>query len=148
MKNLFEPTTAAEIITRLEKIQPAAQPQWGKMNAAQMMAHCQATFEVYFGGLKPKRNLMGIFFGKMAMKRLISNKPWPKSLPTAKEFIIANERDFQIERTKLVQAISQFSNTGQTVKYFVHPFFGKVTSGVWGKFSYRHLDHHLLQFGV
>jgi hypothetical protein len=148
MKNLFEPITAAEIIGRLEKLQSTTQPHWGKMNPAQMMAHCKATFDVYFGSLKPKRNPMGIFFGKMAMKRLLSDKPWPRSLPTAKEFIIANERDFQTERAKLIEAINQFVEKGQSVGHFVHPFFGKVSSDIWGKFTYRHLDHHLQQFGA
>ena len=146
--NLFEPSAVQNVVSRLQNVTAVTPAQWGKMNAAQMMAHCKATFDVYFGGLKPKRNLMGVFFGKMAMKRLISDKPWPRSLPTAKEFIIANERDFQKERAMLVDAIKQFTEKGQTVSSFVHPFFGKVSSDVWGKFSYRHLDHHLQQFGA
>ena len=148
MHNLFEPTTADEIITRLERIQSSTQPQWGKMNAAQMMAHCQAPFEVYFGEKKMKRGLVGILFGKMAKKKLFVDKPWPKSLPTAKEFIIKDERNLDAERTKLVNWVRRFSSEGYMVTQTVHPFFGKMSSQEWALLAYKHLDHHLQQFGV
>jgi len=109
MNTLFEPTTADVLIFRLEKIQSATQPQWGKMNAAQMMAHCQVAFDVYFGEKKMKRGLIGMLFGRMAKKKLFSDKPWPRSLPTAKEFIIADQRDLAAEKTKLVGRIRRFA---------------------------------------
>jgi hypothetical protein len=148
MHNLFEPTTADEIIFRVEKIDSSAKPLWGKMNAAQMMAHCQAPFEVYFGDKRMKRGLMGMLFGKMAKKKLFIDKPWPKSLPTAKEFIVSDERDLGKEKLKLVQLIKRFNAEGYTIIQTAHPFFGKLSSQEWALFAYKHLDHHLQQFGV
>lgn len=148
MHNLFEPTAADEIIARLEKVQSFTKPQWGKMNAAQMMAHCQAPFEVYFGDKKIRRGLIGVLFGKMAKKKLFVDKPWPKSLPTAKEFIIEGERNLDAEKTKLVNLIRRFSSEGYMVTQTVHPFFGKMSSQEWALLAYKHLDHHLQQFGV
>ena len=29
-----------------------------------------------------------------------------------------------------------------------HPMFGDLTRGEWGRWGYRHMDHHLTQFGV
>ena len=37
MYNLFEPTTAAEVISRIEKLQPTSKALWGKMDVAQML---------------------------------------------------------------------------------------------------------------
>jgi hypothetical protein len=148
MHNLFEPTTAAEIISRIQMLQSNSRAQWGKMNVAQMMAHCQAPFEVYFGERKMKRGLMSLLFGKVAKKKLFTNKPWPKSLPTAKEFIIPDERNFNIEKTKLVDMVNRFSNEGINITSSTHPFFGKLSSQEWALFGYKHLDHHLQQFGV
>jgi hypothetical protein len=148
MHNLFEPTIADEIIARLNKIGSSTQPQWGKMNAAQMMAHCQAPFEAYFGEKKTRRGLVGVLFGKMAKKKLFVDKPWPKSLPTAKEFIIADERNLDAEKAKLVNLIKRFSSEGYMVTQTVHPFFGKMSSQEWALLTYKHLDHHLQQFGV
>jgi hypothetical protein len=148
MNNLFEPATADAIISRLEKIQSTTQPQWGKMNAAQMVAHCQVAFEVYFEEKKLKRGLIGVLFGRMAKKKLFSDKPWPQSLPTAKEFIIADQRDLAQEKAKLVTQIRRFSKEGTSKVVPVHPFFGKMTAEEWATLAYKHLDHHLHQFGV
>jgi hypothetical protein len=148
MNNLFEPTTAEKIIARLEKVESDTQPQWGKMNAAQMMAHCQVGFEVYFGEKKMKWGLIGMLFGRMAKKKLFSDKPWPQSLPTAKEFIISDRRNLAQEKAKLVNQIRRFTAEGNIKVVPVHPFFGKMTSQEWATLAYKHLDHHLHQFGV
>lgn len=148
MHNLFEPVTAVEIITRLERIGPTSQPQWGKMNAAQMMAHCQAPFEVFFGEKKMKQGLIGLLFGKTAKKKLFTNNPWPKNLPTAKAFVIVDERDLIREKMKLVEWIRRFSTEGLTIEQMTHPFFGRMSSQEWAVLAYKHLDHHLQQFGV
>lgn len=146
--NLFEPDSAQEIFTRIERIKASTPANWGKMSAAQMMAHCQATFRAYFGEVKMKRGLVGILFGKMAKKKLFSDKPWPQGLPTDKKFVVADEREFETEKQKLVEAINHFVKEGYTVTACVHPFFGKMSSQEWAILGYKHLDHHLKQFGV
>ncbi|HEY0065903.1 MAG TPA: DUF1569 domain-containing protein [Flavisolibacter sp.] len=148
MGNLFEPAAAEEIISRLQSLQPDARPRWGKMNAAQMMAHCHAPFETYFSEKKMKQALIGMLFGRMARKKLFSNKPLPRNLPTSKEFIIPDQKDFASERERLVEMINRFSTEGYTVPAQVHPFFGKMSAQEWALLAYKHMDHHLQQFGV
>src|SRR4051812_17548132 len=103
MHSLFETTTAAAIIARVQKLSPAAPALWGKMNVSQMMAHCQAPLRAYFGDIKMKRGLIGILFGRVAKKKLFSDKPWPRGLPTAREFVVVDERSFEKEQTQLLQ---------------------------------------------
>jgi hypothetical protein len=146
--NLFEPSAAQDLLSRLNNITATTAPHWGKMNAAQMMAHCQAPFKVYFGEMRLKRALMGYLFGKMAKKRLFGPKPWSKGLPTAPEFKITDEREFSVEKQRLAEYINRFSNEGYTITSTMHPFFGKLSSQEWATLAYRHLDHHLRQFGV
>ena len=148
MHNLFEPTIAANIISRIEKLQPTSQAQWGKMNVAQMLAHCNGPLQDYFEERKNKRELMGLLFGKVVFKQLISNKPWRKGLPTAKEFKIRDTRNFEDEKNRLLNSVNRFSAEGYTITSFVHPFFGKLSSQEYAIFNYKHLDHHLQQFGV
>jgi hypothetical protein len=148
MYNLFESTTATEIISRIEKLQPTSEAQWGKMNVAQMLAHCSGPLEVYFAEKKRKRDLMGLLFGKFAFKQLISDKPWKRNLPTAKEFKIKDARNFEQEISKLVNSVNRFSTDGYAITSFTHPFFGKLSSQEYALFNYKHLDHHLQQFGV
>ena len=146
--NLFEPSAAQEVLSRLGNITASTPAQWGKMNAAQMMAHCQAPFQVYFGEMRLKLGLMGLLFGKMAKKKLFGPQPWARNLPTAPQFRISDEREFSAERQKLMVYVSRFSNEGYTITSTVHPFFGKLSSQEWATLAYKHLDHHLKQFGV
>lgn len=148
MATLFEPTDAEEIILRIQKLQPSSQAQWGKMNVAQMLAHCHAPFEMYFEQKKRRQGLMGLLFARQAKKKLFSDKPWPKGLPTSKEFKIADARDFENEKIRLLNILNRFVNEGYTITTYTHPFFGKMSSQEWGVLGYRHLNHHLSQFGV
>lgn len=146
--NLFETSAAQEILSRLNNISATTQPLWGKMNAAQMMAHCIAPFKAFFGEIRMKRRLMGILFGKMAKKKIYSDKPIPKGLPTDQSFKMSGEKDFIKERDELISYINRFAKEGYSVTSSVHPFFGKMSSQEWAVLGYKHMDHHLRQFGV
>lgn len=146
--NLFEQAAAQEVLSRLNTITANTPANWGKMNAAQMVTHCQAPFKVYFGEMKMKQALIGRLFGKIAKKKLLSPKPWSRNLPTSPEFKIADERNFNAERQRLIDYINRFSTEGYTITSTVHPFFGKMSSQEWATLAYKHLDHHLKQFGA
>ena len=148
MQNLFSQTDAGVVINRIESLQPYSQPQWGKMNVAQMLAHCQVPFAVYFGELKQKRGLMGILFGGMVKKKMLHEGAFTKNLPTAKDFIITDERDFEKEKRQLIEMIKRFTSTADSHTMQQHPFFGKMSGNEWAVLAYKHLDHHLRQFGV
>ena len=146
--NLFEPAAAQEILTRLNSIKQNTPANWGKMNAAQMMAHCTATFKNYFGELNIRQAFIGKLFGKMAKKKMFSNAPVSKGLPTDPNYKISGDKDFETEKKMLVNYINRFVTEGYTVTSRVHPFFGKMSSQEWALLGYKHMDHHLKQFGV
>jgi hypothetical protein len=148
MPDLFEPAVSGTIISRLEKITPSSVAIWGKMNAAQMMAHCQMPFRNFFGEDKVKRGLMGLLFGRIAKKQILADKPFKRNLPTAPSFVIADKRELEVERLKLIAQINRFTKEGKTVEPFKHTFFGHLTQSEWSSLFYKHLDHHLQQFGV
>jgi hypothetical protein len=58
MKNLFEPDSVQEVMTRIEQLKAFSQRQWGKMDVAQMMAHCSAALEMASGKFVAKRKAM------------------------------------------------------------------------------------------
>lgn len=148
MNNLMEPATANEILLRLNKVQANTPAQWGKMNASQMMTHCQRPFEVFFGEKKLKHSLIGMLFGRLAKKQLFTDKPWKKSLPTAPDFVVKDAREFEKEKARLVQLINRITMEGHSTTPPVHPFFGKMSLEEWSTLGYKHMDHHLRQFGV
>jgi Protein of unknown function (DUF1569) len=84
------------------------------------------------------------------MKGLLHNeKSWKKSMPTAPDFVIKDDRNMAAERVQLLSLIDQFhQKNAMGIGDKVHPFFGKLTAEQWGKSMYKHLNHHLEQFGV
>jgi hypothetical protein len=149
MKSLFEPSSYNEIIERVKKLTPQSQRKWGKMEVAQMMAHVKQAFKVPLSDIAVPRMLLGRLLGWAMKAKLYNDEPWKQNLPTAPDFKITNQRDFEQEKKELIGFIDEFYTRGSgNVGKFPHPFFGHFTQEQWGKCMYKHLDHHLKQFGV
>lgn len=150
MKNLFEAATAAEIKSRINQLQPASQRQWGKMNAAQAMAHCATSMEWAVGDTIEPRMFVGRILGPLVKSRVLrDDAPMKRNTPTAKSLVVTNERDLGKERLRLSALIDRFSQAGpQGCTKHAHTFFGRLSPDEWARLMYKHLDHHLRQFGV
>jgi hypothetical protein len=146
VKNLLDPEAKTELINRIQKLNNASHAKWGKMNVGQMLAHMQVQMGVGLGTNTIPRRLIGMIFGPFAKKMMFNDKPFKKSLPTDKSFIMTGEKDFEKEKTGLIAMIEKFKEENLVKK--PHPFFGKMTPEQWGKGTWKHLDHHLQQFGV
>ena len=112
MKNLFEQEGVQEIISRLDRLQPAAVRQWGKMDVAQMMAHCSAGMDMASGRLNPPRAFIGLLLGRLVRPVFTNEKPFVKNNPTDKRLMVADARDFARERENLKAKIRQFHEGG------------------------------------
>lgn len=149
MKTLFDERINIEIVNRVEKITSKTVPLWGKMTAGQMLAHCSVGLESALGDKKQKRTIAGLLFGKFAKKSALGEKPFSKGLPTDKTFIMTEDKNTDFEKANLVILINRFTKAGtEGMSKHPHPFFGKMTPEEWGILQYKHLDHHLRQFGV
>lgn len=149
MKSLFDKPAYEEIVNRLENLNPDSQRQWGKMDVAQMLAHLQQAFKVPLSERPMPRMFLGRLIGVFIKSKLYNDSPWSKGLPTAPEFIIKDTRNFEKEKQQLTELVSRFYKLGpDKVGNFPHPFFGSFSKEQWGKSMYKHLDHHLRQFGV
>ena len=148
IKSLFDNTAYTEIIERLHKLSPDSQRQWGKMQVAQMLAHCKEAFKVPLTDKPLPRMFLGSLLGWMIKSKLYNETPWKQGLPTAPNFNIKDERNFEKEKSSLLELLNKFHNEPQEVGKYPHPFFGKFTTEQWGKSMWKHLDHHLRQFGV
>lgn len=151
MKNLFDAAMANQIKTRLGSLEPQSERRWGKMTPARMLAHCAVSMQWAVGEVVPERGplptrLLGRLVKPMVFR---DDGPLRENSPTAKSLIIADERDFGKERERLTGLIDKFAAGGPAgcTKY-PHTFFGKLTPEEWAILMYKHLDHHLRQFGV
>jgi hypothetical protein len=101
MKNLFQPEAIDEVIARIDQLQPATQRQWGKMDVAQMMAHCSAALDMAAGRLNPPRILIGRLIGSFVKPIYTNEKPLSRNSPTDKKLIVSDQRDFLREQEQL-----------------------------------------------
>jgi Protein of unknown function (DUF1569) len=150
METLFEASRVEEVKRRLLHLQPDAQRQWGKMSPAQMLAHCSAGIEMATGRLRPSRALVGRIIGP-AVKRMAlrEGEPMRRNSPTAKELVVTGDWDFATEQHRLSGLIDRFVAAGPAgCTSHPHSFFGRLTPDEWAILMYKHLDHHLRQFGA
>ena len=150
MKNLFEATTADEVKERIAKLGPNSQRQWGKMTAPQALAHCANTMEFAVGDRNEPRMLIGRILGPLVKSKVLKDdEPMRRNAPTVKSLVVSDERDLAKERQRLCVLIDRFSAGGpQGCTKQPHTFFGPLTPDEWSRLMYKHLDHHLRQFGV
>jgi hypothetical protein len=150
MKNLFEPGRAAELTERLEQVRPDSPRLWGKMTAPQAMAHCAIAMEWAVGDTVAPRMMIGRVIGGLVRKMAVRNDdPMKRNAPTAPDLRVADERELATERGRLIRLIDRFS-TGGPAACTTHPhsFFGRMSPDEWAVLMYKHVDHHLRQFGA
>lgn len=144
---LFEPPAVDGLRSRLDRLRPDARALWGKMNVAQALAHMAVTMEMSLGDRTPPRALIGRLIGPMIKPKALA-APMRQGNPTSPELRIADARDFDVERTRLRGLIDRFVAQGPGgVTNAPHPFFGPMTTDEWALQMWKHVDHHLRQFG-
>ena len=150
MKNLFEATTVEEVKGRMALLRADSARQWGKMNAAQTVEHCSRGLELALGDRRPPRKLIGRILGPMIKpKAFVEGEPMRKNSPTVQGLAVMDERDLVKERERLCGLIDRFAAAGpKGCTSHPHSFFGRLTPEEWSAWMYKHLDHHLRQFGV
>ena len=150
MKNIFQQEVVSEINGRINLLQPNHKANWGKMSVAQMLAHCNVTYEMVYENKHPKPNSFVKFLLKLMVKNaVVTEKPYKKSGPTASSFIIRDDRDFETEKNRLINHINKTQQLGAI--HFDQKeshSFGVLSTTEWNNMFYKHLDHHLSQFGV
>jgi hypothetical protein len=149
MKTLFQKEFVDEILWRIEKLTPDTQRLWGKMNVNQMLAHCSVGMRTATGEIILKSGIFIRLLGFFFKSNTTNETPMQKSSPTHPGFIIIHTSGFENEKQTLIALINKFHQDGGTnTTTNPHAFFGKLTPAQWGSLMYKHIDHHLRQFGA
>jgi len=150
LPDIFCKAVSREVINRIEKLDSQKQPLWGKMTVSQMLAHCCVSYEyVYEDKHKPPGPVMKLILKMLVKNKVVSEKPYSRNGRTAPDFIITDERDFQNEKQRLIGYIWKTQELGKMhFKGKESHSFGKLSCTEWNNMFYKHLDHHLTQFGV
>ncbi|MEP6767023.1 MAG: DUF1569 domain-containing protein [Acidobacteriota bacterium] len=149
MQTLFDASGRKSVVERLDRLTPSSSHQWGKMDVAQMMAHCSAALAVATGDTPRKQALIGRIFGPFVKSSLLGEKPFSRNSPTDPTFVMADQKDFAREKERLTGLIGRFVERGpEHAGAQIHSFLGRLRGDEWGVMMYKHLDHHLKQFGA
>ena len=150
MKTLFDAASVEDVKARLQRLEPGSERRWGTMTAAQAVAHCAAGLEMAAGERLLPRVLIGRILGRLVKRLALGNDaPLRRNSPTAKGLVMADDRDLDLERQRLGGLIDRFAAAGpEGCTRHPHSFFGPLTPQEWAVLMYKHLDHHLRQFGV
>ncbi|MBR9833080.1 DUF1569 domain-containing protein [bacterium] len=147
---MFEKEKVDSIIARINLLTTNSQPVWGKMSVSQMLSHCCVSYELVYENYHPKpKGIKKWLLTKFVKPIVVSEKPYKNNSRTAPEFIIVAEKDFDVEKKRLIEYIIKTQTLGEA--YFDQlesHAFGKLTVREWNTLFSKHLEHHLKQFGV
>lgn len=148
--NIFSKPVVEQIIERINSLTPTTQGKWGKMSVDQMLAHCNVTYELIYDDIHPKTNFLMRFILKTFVKKVVTNEvPYKQNSSTAPQFIVKGDKDFEAERKRLISYITKTQQLGES--HFdgkESHSFGALNKTEWNNMFYKHLNHHLTQFGV
>ncbi|WP_158861196.1 DUF1569 domain-containing protein [Lunatibacter salilacus] len=140
---------AENLISRVDQLTTDAMPLWGKMNPTEMLLHCNATNQAILNWEgKIRKATFRQKLAKFVWMNLMPN--FPKNVKGVKKFDMKGLVDsgkFEEERKTFIDLLRQFP-MHQKPLISPHPFFGPLNTAEWGKVIWKHLDHHLRQFGV
>jgi hypothetical protein len=146
-KTIWDPDARRELCERLDMLTPDAKPKWGRMSARQMLAHLVDALRMATGEIVPTQKNLPIRFSPLK-QLIIYGPPFPKNSPTAPELITRQADDWDGECAQLREIMESYAKRPQHKKFPRHPAFGELSRGAWGALGYKHIDHHLRQFGV
>jgi hypothetical protein len=147
MKSVWNASEHRELQQRVERLTPEHAASWGKMTASQMVVHLTDALRMASGELPVAPKNVPIRYPPLK-QLLIYWLPMPKGLPTAPELIARKPMEWALDVAELRRHLDEFVGRGPGRAAAAHPAFGRMSPKLWGVLVYRHMDHHLRQFGV
>jgi hypothetical protein len=145
-KTLLDPAVERELQGRLRSLAADKQGRWGRMTAGQMLRHVASALRMATGDLAvpPRRTPLRLFPIKQLIVFVL---PFPHGAPTAPSLVVKDAVDFDQERQTVADLLASFASRNLAT-WPDHPAFGPLNRDQWGVLAWKHVDHHLRQFGV
>ena len=126
MDTRFDPAVRDRNVARIESLRPNSPRGWGRMDVAQEMSHCPLAPEAATGDAVLPSNFAAKLIGPLFKGWIVGPKPFSKDSPTH-PLLVLDKAPCDFDR---------------------HAFVQKLTGDEWGRLQFKHLDHHLRQFGA
>ena len=151
MQDIFDIKETQHYINRINKLTPDSARNWGKLNVDQMLAHCNVTYEMVYEPHKHKApgGIAKFILKNFVKSKVVGDKSYSRNSPTAPQFVVTQDRDFDLEKKRLIGFIQKTQQLGRDSFDGKESFsFGKLKAKEWNNMFAKHLNHHLEQFGV
>jgi hypothetical protein len=149
MKSVLNATDRSRLLGRIDALRPGMPARWGRMSAHGMVCHLTDSFDLVLGHRSTARTGTLLERTLVRLLALTLPLPWPRGVPTVTEVDqeqggtppAAFEADVERLRTAFDEFVARVPR--QPMR---HPMMGQVSKAEWGRWGYRHVDHHLRQF--
>ncbi len=151
--SIDDPAALESLIARLRALRPDAERCWGTLDAGEMLCHLGDGNEAVLDWrnklegrleVKPRPILKWI--------ALYSPLPWSKRAKTDPSVDPRQDgtqpRDFEADRERAIESLRAITAAPAGELAPVHGLFGPMSARDWYRSVYRHVDHHLRQFGA
>ena len=142
---LHDPGVHAGLKRRVQSLTRDTKRQWGKMSIGQMLFHVNLVLSESLGDYKGERSIKGL--PRPLVRWVILNLPWGKGAPTRPDMVVKDEHDFEKEKARCLAMLDRCVAKPMDAEWPEAANF-PMTGRHWSQLNFRHLDHHLRQFGV
>lgn len=148
-KSLLDKECNETVVKRIQGLQPDSGALWGTMNATEMLLHCNRINEQLLTAPVQKK---GTRFKQLIIRWLVLylSPTFPKNARTPRRNDTKGQIDaaaFADEKRRFVDLIRRFPVHQNPIE-LPHPYFGDLNTKQWGLAAYKHVNHHLRQFGL
>lgn len=149
LRTVHSPRHLDVLLDRLARLRPDSQRRWGRMTPHQAVCHLSDAMRVTLGDRTPQRHPIGLVRRAVAAVAFTLPLRWPHGVRTARELDQQREGtppvDFERDRAELAALVRRIASADTLAD---HPFWGPMSPAMTGRYTWRHMDHHLRQFGV
>jgi hypothetical protein len=145
MPTLLNPAEREAILHRLRRLEPSSRPRWGRLTAPGMICHLGDALRVSLGDVPAQR--VDTLPRRTLLKWMVVYSPMPVPagrIQTAPEMLTSRPTTWEQDLAQVERLIGRLAAAPVTA---AHPFFGPLSHGGWGRLGWKHVDHHLRQFG-
>jgi hypothetical protein len=147
MKSIWQEETQRELHDRVGRLAWDGRAAWGRFTAPKMVCHLADSLKMAMGDLKVAPKALPIRYPPLK-QFIVYLAPFPKGMPTAPELLAREPREWAADVADLQALLDRAASARTTDTWPEHPAFGKLSTRGWGVLIFRHMDHHLKQFGA
>jgi Protein of unknown function (DUF1569) len=147
MKSIWDAAARRELHDRVTSLAWDRRAAWGRFTAPKMVCHLAESLKMALGDLPVVARTSPIRYPPLK-QLIVYALPFPKGVPTAPELLAREPKDWAADVGDVHALLDRAAGNGSTDAWPDHPAFGRLSRRAWGVLIYRHMDHHLRQFGT